>query len=81
MNQQIDWYSSEKYVDLLLYLKHKDEKPDNIFCDDNTCNPNIEEKITFNQWFKYCLAHSSLKKSALGRFLVKVKRKLGIRFY
>ena len=80
MKSKIDWYISEKYIDLLLYLEHKSEHTEVNF-DFTESLQGTEEPITLKKWIKYRLVHSRFKQCRIGQVMLSLKRKLGIKFY
>lgn len=80
MGKRVDWYSSEKYIDLLLDLKHT--KKENCLNSNSSMDVRKQdEAITLKKWLEYRLTHSRIKQTFLGKVLVRIKRLLGIRFY
>ena len=82
------WIERRDYIDLLLILKHDSipiEQAKEIYAHTaqsiSVVERNIGVRGALREWWKKKLHSEKLRKSLLGKILLKTKRKLGIKLY
>lgn len=82
------WIERRDYIDLLLILKHDSipiEQAKEIYAHTaqsiSVVERNIGVRGALREWWKKKLHSEKLRNSLLGKILLKVKRKLGIKLY